>query len=214
MGPVTPQAVEDAILRMGELCGRAVDEAVAALQQRRTDLAQAVVDRDRDLDALELEVERYCLRLLGERGLPPAEVRAVGTAFKMSTDLERMGDHACAIAKAALRTADQPLIKPLIDIPRMAHLARGMLADCLRAYARRDAEAARAAARRDDDVDGLYGQVFRELLAYMGEDPSAIGQGTHLLFVASHLERFADHATNLGEWVVYLVSGRREELNA
>jgi phosphate transport system protein len=198
---------------MAEKVQLAVDRAVQALKERRPDLARQVVEGDRDIDAGEQEIERRCLALLGARHAPAREVRQVSAALKMSTDLERMGDHAADIAKLALRIGDEPLIKPLIDIPRMAHLAREMTGLALRAYCEGDTASAHATATLDDDVDNLYGQVFRELLTYMMEDPTSIRQATHLLFVASHLERIADHATNLAEWAIYMVTGERKELN-
>jgi phosphate transport system protein len=205
--------IQAMVVQMGERCGAALTEAVRALRERLPETAQAVVDGDHEVNTMEQEIEARCLRLLGERRLTPPELREINAALKMATDLERVGDHAVDIAKASLRIGVEPLIKPLIDIPRMAHLAATMLERCFAAYGSHDAAAAEAAARLDDDLDGLYGQVFRELLTYMIEDPGTIRQGTHLLFVASHLERIADHATNLAESVVYLVTGRRPELN-
>ncbi len=208
-----PLDVKAMVIEMGERCRLALTESVRALCQRLPDVARAVVDGDHGINAMEQDIEARCLALLGDRRLSPAELREINAALKMATDLERVGDHAADIAKVSLRIGSEALIKPLIDIPRMAHLAATMLERCFAAYGSRDAAAAEAAARLDDDLDGLYGQIFRELLTYMIEDPSTIRQGTHLLFVASHLERVADHATNLAESVVYLVTGRRPDLN-
>jgi phosphate transport system protein len=213
MGNSPAEGVLEQIRRMGELVDEAVDKAVRSLKDRQEDEARQVIEGDRVFDEMELAIERECLRLLAERPTNPTELRAISTAFKVSTDLERMADHAADIAKATLRLGREPLIKPLLDIPRMAHLARTLLRQALQAYEDRDAEAAMAAARLDDDVDSMYGQVFRELLAQMIEDPSTIRQATYLLFVASHLERVADHATNLAEWTVYMVTGERRDLN-
>ncbi len=205
--------IQAMVVRMGERSRTAVENAVRALGERLPDLARGVVEGDREINAMEQDIETRCLRLLAERRLDAAELREINAALRMATDLERVADHAADIAKTSLRIGTDPLIKPLIDIPRMAHLASAMLDRCCAAYAAHDAQAAQAAAGLDDDLDGLYGQVFRELLTYMIEDPGSIRQGTHLLFVASHLERVADHATNLAESVVYLVTGRRPELN-
>jgi phosphate transport system protein len=131
----------------------------------------------------------------------------------VATDLERMGDHAEGIARIALMHGDQPLLKPLIDVPRMAELARGMLRESLDAFVRRDAETAVIVAARDDAVDALYDRVYRDLLAFMIEDPGTIQRATWLLWTAHNLERIADRATNICERVVYLVTGQIEEIN-
>jgi phosphate transport system protein len=199
--------------QMAERVQAAVELAVQALRLRQPELAQRIVAGDDVIDADEQEIERLCLHLLASGPSEPLELRRISTAFKMSTDLERMGDHACDIAKLALAIADQPLIKPLIDIPRMAQLAREMTQLAMRAYVEGDTVPAYATVDLDDDVDKLYGQIFRELLTYMMEDPATIRQATHLLFAASHLERVADHATNLAEWAIYMVTGERKELN-
>jgi phosphate transport system protein len=141
------------------------------------------------------------------------DLRRISAGLKIITDLERMADYAEDIAKVAKKIAHQPLIKPLIDIPRMAHLAQKMVKEALDAYVQENAELAYQMAKDDDQVDSLHNQVFRELLVYMMEDPKTISQATYLLFVSRYLERIADHATNIGEDVIYLVTGERKELN-
>jgi phosphate transport system protein len=124
-----------------------------------------------------------------------------------------MADHACDIARTTLRFADQPLIKPLVDIPRMAVLAQKMLKDSIDAYVHLDVNLAEQVGKDDDPVDALYSQIFRELLTYMMEDPETITQATHLIFVGRYLERIADHAQNIAEWVVFLVTGVRRKFS-
>jgi phosphate transport system protein len=137
------------------------------------------------------------------------DLRVIGTGLKITTDLERMGDHAYDIAKITLAMNNQPLIKPLVDIPRMARLSQQMLKDSLEAYTTLDIALAEQVCLNDDEVDNIYHQVFRELLTYMMEDPKTITQATQLIFVARYLERIADHATNIAEWTIYLVTGQR-----
>lgn len=205
--------LEQALLKMATMVEEAIYRAVKALKGRDPALAQEVIDRDAAIDDLELAIERDCLRLLALQQPMASDLRTIGTALKIITDLERMADHATDIAKITIRMGDEPFIKPLIDIPRMAELCQRMLRAALEAYVRRDAARAYRMIEDDDEVDHLYGQIFRELLTYMLQDPKTIQQATYLLFVASHLERVADHATNLGEWIIYMVTGERKEMN-
>jgi len=201
------------LLKMGALVKDAVARSVEALRLQDLELAQAVVDGDETVDNLEKEIEQRCLMLLALQQPMAVDLRFIGTALKTVTDLERMADHAVDIAKIALRIGHEPHIKPLVDIPRMGDTVEGMLDDGLQALVTKDVERALEAAERDDIVDHLYGQVFRELLTYMLEDPRTIRQATHLLFAAQHPERIADHVTNLAEWVLYLVKGELRDLN-
>lgn len=205
--------LREELLKMGTLVKDAVHRAVKALKEQDLELAQAVIDGDQTVDDLERDIEQRCLMLLALQQPMAADLRFIGTALKTITDLERMADHAADIAKTALRIGREPHIKPLVDIPRMAATVEKMLEDSLQAFVNRDADAALEVAKRDDEVDHLYGQVFRELLTYMMEDPRTIRQATSLLFAAQYLERVGDHVTNLCEWVVYLVRGERRELN-
>ncbi len=201
------------ILRMGGIVEEAIDRAVRSLSNQDVALARQVIDDDDVVDDLEIAIEKRCLNILALQQPVAGDLRVVGTALKIVTDLERMADHASDIAKVTVRLEGQPLIKPLIDIPRMAELAQRMTREALTSYVRRDQELARRMIQLDDSVDHLYGQIFRELLVYMMEDPRTIRQATYLLFVAQYLERIADHATNLGEWVIFMVTGDRVELN-
>jgi phosphate transport system protein len=201
------------LLRMGVLVREAVHRAVRALKDQDLELAQKVVDGDEIIDTMEHEIEEKCLRLLALQQPMAVDLRTIGTALKTVTDLERMADHSSDIAKVALQIGRASLIKPLVDIPRMSAIIEEMLDGGLKAYVTRDVTAAQAVALRDEDVDHLYAQIYRELLTYMLQDPRTIPQATHLLFVAQHLERIADHVTNVAEWVVYLVHGELRNLN-
>lgn len=207
------EELQQDILRMGALVEQAIHQAVKSLKEKDTRLAQKVIDDDDKIDHFELEIERRCLTLLALQQPMASDLRVIGTALKIVTDLERMADHATDIAKVTIRLEGQPLIKPLIDIPRMAEIAQQMVRDSLNAYVRRDPELAMEMIERDHEVDHLYRQIFRELLTFMMEDPRTIQQATYLLFVGLYLERIADHATNLGEWIIYMVTGEIKDLN-
>jgi len=201
------------LLRLGAMVDSALRRSVEALKTRKTDLAEAVIAADNTIDALHLELEERCLRLIATQQPMAKDLRMIAAVWAITIDLERMADHAEDIAQAALRMAGKPPLKPLIDVPRMVDLVREMLREGLDAFARRDAELAERMAARDDDVDTLYSQVYRELLTYMIEDPKNITRATHLLLVAQALERAADHATNIAERVIYMVTGSLKELN-
>jgi phosphate transport system protein len=205
--------LRDDLLRMGALVESALDRAIEALRTRSVQLASSVIEADNTIDALHLGLEERCLRLMATQQPMAKDLRSIAAVWIMTIDLERMGDHAEDIARIVQRIADQPLLKPLIDIPRMADLVRGMLRDGLDAFISRDTELARQMAARDDEIDHLYRQIFRELLTYMLEDTRNIQRATHLLMVAQALERMGDHATNIAERVIYMVTGTLQELN-
>ncbi|MBX6395790.1 MAG: phosphate signaling complex protein PhoU [Alicyclobacillaceae bacterium] len=207
------EALEQDVLAMGALVSQAVQDSVTALKQLDEALAEQVIDRDDRLDNMQVDIENRCLRLIALQQPLARDLRTIGTVLKVVTDLERMGDHAVEIARTALKLAGETLIKPLIDIPRLAEIVQTMLGTGLRAYVDGNAELAETLAEQDDEVDHLYSQIFRELLVIMMENPSTIRQATQLLFVAQSLERIADHITNIGEWTIYMVTGERRDLN-
>lgn len=211
--PTEMENLHAEMLRMGHLVEEAVADAVNSLANQDIELARQVIRKDDVVDDLQIEIEKHCLNILAVQQPISNDLRVVGTALKIVTDLERMADHAVDIAKITVRLEGQPLIKPLIDIPRMAELAQHMTREAINAYVEQSTDLALRMAATDDAVDHLYDQIFRELLVLMMEDPRTIRQATHLIFVAQFLERIADHATNLGEWVVYMVTGERRELN-
>lgn len=201
------------ILKMGSMVEEAVDLSVTALKNQDADMAQKVRAGDEAIDDMELLIEDRCVKLIATQQPMAKDLRKISVAFKIITDLERMADYATDIAKSTIQISDEPLIKPLIDIPRMAKLAQKMVKDSLDSYVNEDVELAMTLASADDEVDSLHSQVLRELLTYMMEDPKTIRQATHLTFVSRYLERIADHATNIGERVVYMVTGKRQDLN-
>ncbi|SHE85252.1 phosphate transport system protein [Thermoanaerobacter uzonensis DSM 18761] len=201
------------VLKMGSLVEEAIANAIASLVNHDTELAQKVIDDDDRIDKMEVEIDNKCAKIIVTQQPIAKDLRIVLTGLKIVTDLERMADHAVDIAKTTLRIAHQKYIKPLIDIPRMAEIVREMVKMSLDSYVRQDLELARAIGEKDDIVDALYKQVFRELLTYMMEDPRNIDQATQFLFVARYLERIADHATNICEWVIYLDTGEHIDLN-
>jgi len=205
--------LQDDLLRMGALVDEALRRSMEALRARSVDMAEAIIQDDNRIDAMHLDLEDRCLRLMATQQPMAKDLRTIAAVWTMTIDLERMGDHAEDIARATKRIAEQPLLKPLIDIPRMAEIVRGMLRDGLDAFVRRDTALAQRMAEKDDEVDHLYSQVFRELLTYMIEDPRNIQRATHLLMVAQALERMGDHATNIAERVIYMVTGTLKELN-
>lgn len=201
--------LRQALQNMGKAVDKAIDDAVISLAQQDAELARQVMEYDDAIDQMEIEIEDKCMLLIARQQPLARDLRIIGTGLKITTDLERMGDHAYDIAKIALATQHQPLIKPLVDIPRMAQMTQTMLKNSLEAYTTLDIALAEQVCLNDDEVDNIYHQVFRELLTYMMEDPKTISQATQLIFVARYLERIADHATNIAEWTIYMVTGQR-----
>ena len=203
------EALRRELLLMGEVVKQTIKNAVTALKTKDMALARSVMGGDDIIDRMQVEIEDRCIALIARQQPVATDLRILGTGLKITTDLERIGDHAFDIAKIAVEIGAEPLIKPLVDIPRMAELAQAMLQDCLQAYLNLDVQLAEKVIRDDDKVDQLYLQVYRDLLNYMIDDPTTINQATQLLFVARYLERIADHSTNVAEWVIYLVTGER-----
>jgi len=201
-------ALKDQLLAMGGRAENIVQKAMAALKTRNVALANEVFLDDRQIDALELAIDERSVNLLALRQPLAGDLRFITAALKITNDLERVGDHAVNIAGSAIRLAEQPQLKPLVDLPRMADMASGMLHDALDAFVRRDAETARRLVRRDDEVDDLNTQVFRELITFMIEDPHTITRAMELILVARNLERVADLATNVAEEVVFIAEAR------
>ncbi len=201
-------ALKEQLLLMGGLAENIVHKSVEALRRRDAVLARVVIADDKRIDRLEIEIEEHCVALLALQQPMARDLRFITAALKISNDLERVGDHAVNIAGGALRLAEQPLLKPLVDIPRMAELSTGMLHEALDAFVRRDPDTARRLVRRDDAVDDLNRQIFRELLSYMIEDPATITRGMELILVSRNLERVADLATNVAEEVVFITEAR------
>ncbi len=206
-------SLQQDILRMGSLVESMLAKAVESLRIQNMELAQEVFELEEQIDLLEADIEQKCLRLIATQQPFAKDLRRIAAGFKIITDLERMADYCYDIAKTTIQIGNEPLIKPIIDLPRMSSLTQKMLKDALDSYVREDVELAYQMCKDDDAVDGIFSQVFRELLTYMIEDPRTISQATRLLFVGRYIERIADHATNIGERVIYLVTGEKKELN-
>ena len=192
------------LLRMGGLVERAISNAVEALVKRDTPLAEKTIREDARINDLELDIDDRCLKLLALHQPLAGDLRFITSAMRINTELERIGDLSVNIAERAISLKQESQLKPYIDLPRMAEITQGMVRDVLDAFVKGDPELARSVCRRDDEVDALNNQVFRELLTYMMEDPKTITRSAHLIIVSRCLERIADHATNIAEGVIFM----------
>jgi phosphate transport system protein len=199
------ETLKEHLLKMAAIVEEAIRQSVQSLVERDSDLAQKTFDLEDRINKMEITIDEMCLKLLALRQPMAADLRFITSAMRIITDLERMGDEAVNISERALSLNEEPLIKPYIDIPRMAEIAQSMVKDVLDAFVSRDPKLARSVCARDDVVDGLNDQVVRELLTYMVSDPKTITRSVHLMIVARCLERIADHATNIAEDVIFMV---------
>lgn len=200
--------LREQILAMGGRAEAQLVDAIAALAKRDSEKAVRVIESDKGIDALEMQVAQDSLKVLALRQPMAKDLREVIAAIKISADIERIGDYAKNIAKRALQLNQQAPLRPTNSIPRMGDLAVKLISAVLSAYANDDAEGLIAAWRSDESIDEMYNSLFRELLTYMMEDPRNIGASTHLLFIAKNIERIGDHATNIAETVHFLVHGK------
>jgi phosphate transport system protein len=200
------------IVHLGSLVENAIELSVQALKDRDADLAQQVINDDDAINQLRYTIEEECLELIATQQPAASDLRMVIAAMHVAVELERMADHAKGNAEITKRIYREPLLKPLIDIPIMARIAREMIHAAIDAFMARDADAVQEIAARDDEIDGLYQQVFRELLTYMIEDPRTITRATHLLWAAHNLERIGDRVTNVCERVIFMTTGKLGEL--
>jgi phosphate transport system protein len=205
--------VEEDMLVMAGMVERAIERSIEALKNRDIELARVVIVEDIEINKKRYDTEEKCLELLATQQPMAHDLRTIVAVLHIIVDLERMGDHAEGIAKIAIMLADDPPLKPYIDIPRMAEVASRMLTQSLDAFKRRDVELARKTCDDDDLVDQLYDQVYHELLVFMLNDPRTIERATHITWIAHNLERIADRVTNICERVVYMEQGKYEELN-
>jgi phosphate transport system protein len=208
------RALQDDLLRMGSLLDAAIARSLEALARRDANLARQIVADDAHVNALRFHIEEACVSLIATQQPAASDLRTVVAAMIIVSELERMADYAAGIAKTVLRMGDEPLLKPLIDLPRMAEECRTMLRRALDAYVAHDGDMARAVAAQDDVIDNLYNQIFRELLSYIVEDPHTTTRALYLLFAAHNLERIGDRAVNISERVIFMTSGELKELNA
>jgi phosphate transport system protein len=205
--------IRDNLLRMGSLVDTAIDHALTALSDRDVALAREVIEGDEAINDLRFTIEEECLTLMATQQPTASDLRTVVAAMNIVNDMERIADHAAGIAKTVVRMGDLPLLKTLVDLPRMARMAREMLKKSLDAFLAHDVEAARIIAAQDDEIDHLYKAVFDELLRIMARDPSTITRGTYLLWCGHNLERIGDRVTNIAERVIFMTTGQMKELN-
>jgi phosphate transport system protein len=207
------ERLQDDVLVLGGMVERAVVRSVEALRNRDMATAHVVESEDVLINRKRFEIEEAALLLIATQQPMASDLRRLAAIVHIVTDLERMGDYAAGIAHICIEIADEPHIKPLIDIPRMAEVAASMLHRSLEAFIARDTSAAEDIAKEDDEVDALYQQVYRELLVLMLANPRTIDQATHLLWVAHNLERVGDRVQNICERVVFVVTGRMQEFS-
>jgi phosphate transport system protein len=197
--------LKEQILKMGGLAEQAIKNAVEALVKRDTPLAEKTIAEDRHINEMEIAIDEQCLKLLALHQPLAADLRFITSAMRINYELERIGDQAVNIAERVILLNQEPQLKPYIDIPRMAEITKKMVKDVLDAFVNRDPVLARKVCERDDEVDALNDQVFRELLTYMMADPKTITRAVYLIIISRCLERIADHATNIAEGIIFMV---------
>ncbi len=202
--------LKNEMLKMGSMVEDAIYKSIEALKNKDLNLAEQVIDDDDQIDDFETMLEEKCTKLIALQQPVAIDLRTIIVISKLVTDLERIGDYATNIAGMVLKIGDEPLIKPLIDIPRMTEIVTRRLRESLDAFVNQDIKLAKQVAKEDEEVDVLDEQILRELITFMLEDPSRIRQATYLMFISRFLERIGDHSTNICERVIYMVSGQRE----
>ncbi|MFC9775244.1 phosphate signaling complex protein PhoU [Paenibacillus chitinolyticus] len=205
--------LQNELLDLGSMVENSIHQAVEALTRLDTDLARRTVEDDDAVDELTLRIEEMCLKLIALQQPMAGDLRIIGTALSIATDLERIADHAVDIAKITIRLSGETLAKELIDIPQMAEISKEMLRESLVAYMNRNVHMAASLAEKDDKVDKIFSRIMTDVIGMMNADFTRNRQLTHLIMVAHYLERVADHVTNIGESVIYMVTGKRKDLN-
>jgi phosphate transport system protein len=200
--------LKETILKMAITVEAAIKDSVRSLVERDSDLARRVIEEDRKINTLDVQVDEECIRLLALKQPMGKDLRFITTAMKITTDLERIADNAVNIAERALELNEEPLLKPYIDIPRMSRIAQGMVRDTIDAFINEDKQLAKDVIMRDDEVDDLNEIVWKELMFIMTQDPYTVSRAVKISYVSKYLERIADHATNIAEMVIYLVDGK------
>jgi phosphate transport system protein len=207
------QRLQDETLALGSVVEKALTESVDNLKEQDMEASRRIIAQDRLVNRRRFEIEADSLALIATQQPMARDLRTIAAVLDLTSELERIGDYAKGIARITLMIGEQPLIKPLVDLPLMAAKARDMLHDSLKAFARADVALARAIPQRDDEVDALYNQINRELITLILADPGRIGQANHLLWAAHNLERAADRVTNICERVIFTVSGEMVEMD-
>jgi len=206
--------VEDDVLTMGSMVAKAIDRAIEALKKRDLTLAHQIIADDAQVNKQRFSIEDKCVGLIATQQPVASDLRIIVAVLNIITELERIGDYADGIAKIVIMIGDEPPLKPLIDIPRMGEITIDMINKSIQSFSTRDVELAMRVVSLDGIIDGLYDQVFRELLTFMMVDPKTTNRATRLIWVAHNLERAADRATNICERVVFMVTGKMEEIGA
>jgi phosphate transport system protein len=205
--------LQDEVLVLGSMVGDAIIKSVETLKERDFEGSRQLIRADRAINERRFAIESDALILIATQQPMASDLRVLAAILEIATELERMGDYAKGIARISLMIGEKPLIKPLIDIPRMAEKAQAMLRQALDAFVRRDAELARAIPAADDEIDALYNQVYRELLTFIMADPHNMDQANYLMWVSHNLERTADRVTNICERVIFMVTGKMAEID-
>lgn len=205
------RGIQDEAVKMGESVTRAIARSIDALKNRDLTLAHRVIAEDARINEQRFKIEENCIALIATQQPAAGDLRVIVAVLNIATELERIGDYAEGIAKIAIMIGDEPPLKPLIDIPRMADMTIEMVSKSLKAFLDRDLEAAKYVISLDDQIDALNDQVFRELLTFMMVDPKTINRATRLMWVSHNLERAADRATNICERVIFTVTGKMDE---
>jgi phosphate transport system protein len=205
--------IQDEVLELGSMVEKAISSSMEALKTRNVDLARKIVEDDKNINYKRYEIEEKCIELIATQQPMASDLRKIISVFSIVSELERIGDYAEGTSRIALMIGDEPPLKPLIDLPRMADMTVNMLHRSLVAFINNDAEEAKKIIKEDDDIDALYDQVSRELLTFMLEDPRTITRATRLIWVDHNLERSADRVTNICERIIYVVTGKLEDLD-
>ncbi len=205
--------LKKSLLDLGALATQTIADGVDALKTRDRVMAQSLIERDAEINRLRYDIEERSYELIATQQPLASDLREIIAVLLVAIELERIADHSKNLGEIVLHMGDEPLLKPLIDIPRMAQICESMLSQSLDAFVRNDPALGRAVAQRDDELDELYKQIFRELMTFVMEDPRTVTRALNLLFAAHNLERIGDRITNIGERVIYAATGRLEEIN-
>jgi phosphate transport system protein len=204
--------LQDNVLAMGSMVEKAIGLSMESMKNRDVELAHRVVEDDALINTKRFEIEEDCIHITATQAPMARDLRIIVAVLNIIIDLERIGDHAAGNAKIAIMLGEEPPLKPLIDLPLMADKTMDMLHRALDAFIKRDADAARAITAEDDEVDALYDKIFHELLLFMADDPKTVNRATRLIWAAHNMERSADRVTNICERVVFVVTGKQEEI--
>ncbi|NOR13669.1 MAG: phosphate signaling complex protein PhoU [Candidatus Aminicenantes bacterium] len=202
------KTLQEKLLQMASLAQDSIATAIKSLEERNEEYANKVLEQEKEINLLDIKIDELCMKLFALRQPMAVDLRLITASLRISSDLERIGDQSVNIIDRTLELLKVPVLKPLIDIPRMASLAENMVKDSITAFVNRDDVLARNVCERDDEVDKLNDQIFRELLTYMMDDHTSIKRAVDLILIGRHLERIADHATNISENVIYFVLGK------